>query len=250
MYVEKKNEEGYWIPVAGRNPLIDDYKMYAKNARERGDIERAKLLEKESKDIESGAKQKESMERYGEMDDYYAPKRYVDWIWGGRNYNLFGVLAGVRSSDVPQIDEPRGLPEDASPYVEKESNYWGWDGHSHSYLTLRDIKEFDWEQGLTDSGWVTEDVYKQFKEAGDPYPCCEWAGGPNVVMLDSNDEMDDIISGKAKRNPEAKYYTKIRWTYPIKQFAGHFYDYTIPELEKLSEDSNGEDVRLIFWFDN
>lgn len=37
--------------------------------------------------------------------------------YNGRNYRLFGVLAGVRDREVPRIDAPRGMPEDASAHV-------------------------------------------------------------------------------------------------------------------------------------
>lgn len=67
----------------------------------------------------------------------------IEW----RSYSLFAVLANVRNRGYgeayPYISTPKGLPEDATTYVRKEYDSWGWDAHSCSYLTLRDIVEFD-----------------------------------------------------------------------------------------------------------
>src|SRR5689334_7537807 len=52
-----------------------------------------------------------------------------------RNYNLFGLLAGVRN-ELPQSLAPRGMPWDASEEVRKACEDWDSDGHSHSYLYL------------------------------------------------------------------------------------------------------------------
>jgi hypothetical protein len=62
-----------------------------------------------------------------------------------RNYNLFSELANVRNyNKIPYIDQPRGLPSDVSEEVEKISDNWGTDGHSHSYLTLSELLSWNW----------------------------------------------------------------------------------------------------------
>jgi hypothetical protein len=67
----------------------------------------------------------------------------VEALYGGRNYDLFGILAGVRSNlQYDMIDAPRGLPVDVSDIVKNESDRWDTDGHSHSWLTLRELKEY------------------------------------------------------------------------------------------------------------
>lgn len=63
-------------------------------------------------------------------------KRYT-----GRNYNLFGILSkGVRR-DFDFAFEPRGLPFNPCPEIAAESDGWGGDGHSHSYLYLHELKD-------------------------------------------------------------------------------------------------------------
>ena len=97
-----------------------------------------------------------------------------------RNYVLFSLLANVRNNwetEFPYLDEPRGVPG----YEIKTGNYgqfeslgeitdwnetpsdayeslvlnWGVDGHSHSWVTLRELKDaeeliegYDWEDGV------------------------------------------------------------------------------------------------------
>lgn len=54
---------------------------------------------------------------------------------GGRNYEFFAALAGVRGEG----PEPRGLPPDVSDYVQQESDGYGRDGHSHSWMSAAEF---------------------------------------------------------------------------------------------------------------
>jgi hypothetical protein len=54
-----------------------------------------------------------------------------------RNYEFFGALAGVRC-DGPNA---KGLPSDVSEIIQKESDRWDCDGHSHSYSSLEEFKQ-------------------------------------------------------------------------------------------------------------
>jgi hypothetical protein len=55
----------------------------------------------------------------------------------GRNYYLFGLIAGVRKTRV--IFEPKGLPKDISTKVREQSIAWGADAHSFSYLNQENL---------------------------------------------------------------------------------------------------------------
>ena len=93
----------------------------------------------------------------------------------GRNYALFAWLAGVRSGrqDIEPLSKPRGVcyykseiqpcrtvhpaePDDYSdaccPEFVVLVNDWGPDGHSHSWLTLRELKNG------TPPEWAAEDA--------------------------------------------------------------------------------------------
>lgn len=57
------------------------------------------------------------------------------FVFKNRDYKFFAELAGVRGPG----PEPRGLPEDLSSMSRMYTDSWGPDGHSHSYLPLRDF---------------------------------------------------------------------------------------------------------------
>lgn len=56
-----------------------------------------------------------------------------------RYYYLFGLLAGVRSHDLEPIDDPRGIPSNASPEYRAEAE--SANGHSASYFTVREVRD-------------------------------------------------------------------------------------------------------------
>jgi hypothetical protein len=59
-----------------------------------------------------------------------------------RDYDLFAKLADVRNDDeITPIAEPRGLPDDLSFTTKFDADYWGRDGHSHSWLTGKELAE-------------------------------------------------------------------------------------------------------------
>jgi hypothetical protein len=51
-------------------------------------------------------------------------------------------MADVRNdhNELIPIDQPRDLPEDVSPIVAYQSERYGRDGHSHSYLSLSELE--------------------------------------------------------------------------------------------------------------
>ncbi len=58
----------------------------------------------------------------------------------GRDYTLFGLLAEVRR-EVPLAWPQRGLPDDVSAVVQADNVQWDIDAHSHSWLSLPELKE-------------------------------------------------------------------------------------------------------------
>lgn len=119
---------------------------------------------------------------------------HEDRFYTGRNYSLFEMLANVRGAGLlPPISEPKGLPDDVSAEVRGTSDAWGCDGHSHSFLTLRELSGYDWG---------------------------------------------------AATSPE------MPWARTRGEAAGDFYIKTMPRLRALSGDGAGDDVRIVFFFDN
>lgn len=66
--------------------------------------------------------------------------------YGERNYALFGLLAGVRAVDMPLLAAPRGVPEDVSTATKRWAKRMGVDGHTHSWVTLKEVLDFDWSR--------------------------------------------------------------------------------------------------------
>lgn len=84
---------------------------------------------------------------------------------GGRNYNLFCALCNVRDycfdGNPKCVSKPKGLPHDVSKVVQIESDRMGSDGHSHSWNTLKELKEFDWsDYGDTVRNFLDEVIPK------------------------------------------------------------------------------------------
>lgn len=55
-----------------------------------------------------------------------------------RNYSRFAQLAGVRSNLEQNPRQPEGIPKSACQSTRYHSNQWGGDGHSHSWLDLKE----------------------------------------------------------------------------------------------------------------
>jgi hypothetical protein len=70
-------------------------------------------------------------------------------VFNWRSYRMFGFLANVRNySCVPYISEPRGLPTDCSQ--ELREIYDACDYHSASWLTVKELLDFNYEQSFWD----------------------------------------------------------------------------------------------------
>jgi hypothetical protein len=197
--------------------------------------------------------------------DHWAtdPDGYTDAvnpIYDGRNYRLFAILANVRNYSrawYNPISEPKGLPDDVSHEVSEQANErWSTDGHSHSFFTLAEIKAFDWQQKVIESGFVHEQEFADFMETGRPSGWSQ-ATDPRYPRL-SNEEMKEVVNRKIAnqqmlnsllRGGYPEYVTEVSWEWTYAEAAGHFYAKTIPRLEMLSY-GNPENVRIVFWFDS
>jgi hypothetical protein len=87
-------------------------------------------------------------------------------MFSERNYFLFAILANVRNQDhlmIP-ISTTRGLPDDVSPKIKILSDYEGIDAHSHSWLTVKEIIDYDWDRESIYNGkkFTPRDCCKEF----------------------------------------------------------------------------------------
>ena len=68
-----------------------------------------------------------------------------------RSYRVFAFLAGVRNySAVTPISQPRRFPTDASPEARSDYELWGSDAHTPSWLTVKELNDFDYTQQMED----------------------------------------------------------------------------------------------------
>lgn len=171
--------------------------------------------------------------RYGDEEDkkHESQLNHVS-IYRGRNYELFGILADVRGVGNPVISEPKGLPEDVSDVVKEESDRWGIDGHSHSYLTLRELVEYlEKNPKVRYDGYVSQESAKKLDELG--ITPDSWAGGVNPAMNWVYREWEEDSCVKYLVDKVREKYQDVFWTRPENQ---------TPEDE--------EKIRIVFWFDN
>lgn len=149
----------------------------------------------------------------GESEKTNAP---FDW----RSYNMFSFLAGVRGGDIKPIKEPAcDIPEDVSENVKNKKESWDGDGHSHSFLTARELVEFDYNQDLREPGQ-------------------EFSTNSRNTLLEKmiiEEEKDDYNDDNCKT-----YFDYLGG--PDTMFFKH--------IKELSELGNLDDVRVVFWFDN
>jgi hypothetical protein len=258
LYVEKRQADGTWAVVKGPNPRIEDCRLYAAKARERGDEDRAKGLEEEAASIESGAKAQYEPDEDGYLSESRNPEIHQGWLYDGRNYDLFAILANVRNGrgfagvktglGFNPIAEPKGLPEDVSGYVKAASDQWDGDGHSHSWHTLADLLAYDWHQMTFQHGVVDENEYKVFKETGEPNSWCGDVGGQKVRHI-TPEEMDALLAGTFEREADVWYHTRLQWPVTYNKAANHFYVDSLPKLQELAGDDPAS-ARIVFWFDN
>ena len=149
----------------------------------------------------------------------------VEDIYWGRNYDLFGILAGVRSREYPMISPPRGIPHDISAKTKEFADMWRGDAHSYSYVTMKEL--IKWKK-------VQTRKWKKLKK--------------NESLIRGHDDCygDYIVN----ENDE-----------PIFKKDHHMLDYLIKllkiKMDKYffcfdSEDfyDKGDNFRIVFWFDN
>ena len=155
-------------------------------------------------------------------------------LYGGRNYSLFATLAGVRdyTNSIIPVSEPKGIPNDCCDYIREEKKRWGCDGHTHSWLTLKEIKEYQSTKPvLPRTGLLSPaDVIEFDKNGTHPKSWCQGTnqeGYERREWLEENESLIPLIDLMQKRAKELMQY---EWQ-----------DYDI---------KNDENIRIVFWFDN
>lgn len=195
--------------------------------------------------------------------------------FGDRNYDLFALLANVRNGTyessfaltgivdnmrtITPICEPRGLPDDMSPWtklhLERSAD------HSHSWLLLSEVLAVDYDApgAAENRGWVPLREYLRWKASSDHSPnhYCGMASGPGVrawpeaQWLQLDEEQRQLaIAGE----PECegflggKTYIACAWKLTLREAIGPRWFKLMDELKYLHDDPTK--VRLVFGFDS
>jgi hypothetical protein len=210
---------------------------------------------------------------------------YKDEFYSGRNYDLFSILANVRNgygfagittgAGFTPISNPKGVPPDCCSEYRKEVECWGNDGHSHSYLTLKEILSFDWTQKSRKTGVVSPIQWAYFRDNGSPNNWCGSVSGGNTRLV-SQDIFEQAwqtlriergypesrlagyhLTNDARSEADVQRfielagghspYTSVEWVVHYYEQAKKFWSSTIPRMLQLGDP---DDVRCVFFFDN
>jgi len=198
---------------------------------------------------------------YDPEHEYFSDKKYRNYYtpYSNRNYVLFSILADVRNgygfagydtgNRIEPIDMPRGLPDDVSDSIQEESDNWGSDGHSHSYFTLQELLDFNWDIKITKRGIVSPSEYKIYKKEGHPDSWCSNIAGSNVLIV-SEEVIDKYLNHELEPPIDKDIYCRIEWADNLKDYCEDFLNKVISQLKERSAAKDFSDIRIVFWFDN
>lgn len=172
----------------------------------------------------------EKVGEHFELDDFgkeYEKREKTECPFDWRSYSMFAFLAGVRNYDhCEPISEPKGLPKNSEflnsltadegyGAISQYEHIMDWDYHSHSFLTLEELLDFDYDRSFWNRR-ITRIIYREDGSvAGSNGACIAEEGEGRIVTYREN-------------------------------LGEHFFK-VIEELKQLG---NPEDVRVVFWFDN
>lgn len=191
------------------------------------------------------------------------PPEVRDTWYHGRNYSLFAMLADVRNGTgfagtdigkpVVPIDKPRGLPDDVSAEVKKESDEWGVDGHSHSWFTAGELLRVDWSQPITHHAWVRkrrELLPHRDGEDDDSY-AERWQKAANSLEEAPPAEYWGYeMCGWSSEGLGASGWRQVAWTERWSTAAGPNWLACLLRLYREAPRNDPQQMRIVFWFDN
>jgi hypothetical protein len=101
----------------------------------------------------------------------------------GLGYTGIKAGEGFSGAGFSVVAPPRGLPADVSPEVNSHAQDWLRDGDCFSWLSLRDIREFDWTQRARKIGVVGLLELARWKVHGAPGNWAGMIGGPDIQVF-------------------------------------------------------------------
>ena len=170
------------------------------------------------------------------------PKYHHVKIYGNRNYALFATLANVRNyGNTDYISEPKGLPDDVTEFVKSEWETWEFDGHSCSWLTLRELIDFhEARHPLKRRGMLSPEQQAELDDGILPdHWCqgCNQAGYEFREWEEDNDVLVPLINKLKERCDDLNMIYDFAWDSSNEAMRGSAY-------------RKAADIRIVFWFDN
>ena len=157
----------------------------------------------------------------------------------GRNYEMFGLLFGVRNyAHYDPIAPFRGIPLDVSDAF--RSTRWEEDAHSDSWITYQEIAAIDWEHGKAPLAGQRISVRRE----GESSPFMEFLAGGNL----SAEDYATLSRGETIIRNGISYCHEVH-TY--NDALSSDWSRLFERMKELSVQHGGPDrVRLVVWFDN
>ena len=118
---------------------------------------------------------------------------HYDNVKIGRNYDLFGLMAGVRSIDFSPIVDPKGFPPDASDMVRYQ---FGYDSYFHT------------------PSWLNEDEIELLKERAKEEGIFNYSFEHETMRgsyLFHNDYTKESLKSLQERYPHIEGYRFVFW---------------------------------------
>ena len=172
----------------------------------------------------------------------------------GRNYDMFGLLFGVRNyPNYQSIAEMRGIPSydknqkdkdgesDYRPYALRELEKWNGDAHGHSYISLSEIENIDWEKESED---IDERIHLYIIEDGKEREMMKASSFGEL----SKEELNELCKKKVLVKGDRVFkFEKTKYKDAISGDWNVLFD-IMRRLGKQQE--NNDNVRMVVWFDN
>jgi hypothetical protein len=200
--------------------------------------------------------------------EYVSNPSKTDHPYDDRNYQLFAALADVRNgvgfagvltgNKVTPIAEPRGIPTDLSPELQK---IWDEGGdHTPTWLMLYEVLAYDWDQPYIYIGVVSVKQYEKLKDGIVPESWSGGISGPGIVTylaeeyesLKAAGQLPDKVEGEYANSGkffDAQIYIQTSWSVPggLRSAIGTTW---FSMLAGVGENYDHDNTRFVFWFDS
>lgn len=213
----------------------------------------------------------ETLDHYSEPVEGEEIGEVVEVLGLHRNYALFGIMACVRFEDLPTISHVElGIPDDACPEYKAIAAAWEGDGHSHNYLTFREILDYDWDQTVKLAGAVEGYGLLEFLIKGEPTSYMDAAYVPQKGRIQAQElwkqvaaEMglpldisgrEDLLANRILRQRVSSFIgdqtVMAEWDQTVSDLTGRQLLEGVKLILNENPGVDPEHIRTTFFFDN